>query len=218
MKAEQIRKQHAPVFIELHMGRKYISDAVGQLQCKISRQQHTGRQHTAQQRIHPHCQNSPRHLTRPEKQHTQARKHQAYKNTGEQSDIEVGKQRKSQGDSVQPAFSVPHQPYQPQYHQRQQRHRIQPDDIPVIAQHIAAQGIANREHAQGKVIAAKRPLQEQGKKQAGAPDLQQKQHCHRFPQPCIRHQNCQQVQRTCRIIGRHGHKVRPQPGVPGVEQ
>ena len=84
---------------------------------------------------------------------------------------------------------------------------IDPDDVPVVAQDVAAKRIHHSKKADGKVISAKCSTEKQRKKQAGTADFQEKYHCDCLTQNGFGNQNREQIQRTCRIIRKNGDVV-----------
>ena len=218
MKADEICRQRPPVFIKLHRCRERIVHAMGQLQCVISGYQHDCRQRSAQQRTTCHCQCPHRQLFPAKIAHTQTTVGDHCKDAGEHADIEVCEQRQPQCNAVQLALSVPHQIYQSQHYQRQQGDCIQPDDIPVVPQNVAAQSVHHRKDTEGKIISPECAAEKAGEKQAGKADFQQQYQCYRITQKCFRHQCRQQVQRTGSIVGKNRYEVGTQAGIPCIQQ
>ena len=216
METDEVCRKRAPALIELHRGRENVIDAIGQLQRIVCRQKHDRRQCTAQQRSQQHCNGTPRQLCRFQIEHAQAHVGDHCENAGEHTDIKIGEKRKSQSDHIETVFSVTHQVNQA--HERQKCNCIHPDDVPVVAQDVAAKRIHHSKKADGKVISAKCSTEKQRKKQAGTADFQEKYHCDCFTQNGFRNQNGEQIQRTCRIIRKNGEKVCPHTGIPGIQK
>ena len=139
--ADEIGEEIPPVLVELPARGKNIIHTVGQLQCQIGGDQQHCRQSAAQQRRHKHHQRSASQMPWFEIEHTQARIRQHSEDAGEHADVEIREQGQPQRNDIEPVFAVPHQLHHSQYHQRQKCHRIHPDDVPVVAKQIAAQGV-----------------------------------------------------------------------------
>ena len=147
-----------------------------------------------------------------------ADKQQQYENTGEKTNIVIGKDREKQAYGVQNKSLIPQQINRSQRHQGQQRKGIQPHNVPLIAQCPGAKAVKRAEDADGNILFSKEVFQENGKKQAGQAQLHRHKKGEELQKPPLRHQNAQDIQRGRQIIGIKAQIVHTQTHIPAVEQ
>ena len=147
-----------------------------------------------------------------------ADKQQQNKNTGEEAHIVIGEDGQEQCQRVQQKFFIPQQSNGSQGHQGQQRKGIQPHQIPLEAQRPGAQAVKSTEQGDGQVVLMEHLLQKQRKKQAGKSQLYGNQQRIEFQQNGFRHQNTEQIQGGCQVIGDQTQIIHAQAYTPGIHE
>ena len=147
-----------------------------------------------------------------------ADKQQQHKDAGKEADIVVCVDGKKQGQGVKDEFLLPQQCYGAQGHKGQQRKGIQPHEIPLKAQGPGAHAVESAEQGDGNIIFTEGFLKKQGKKGRGQAQLYGHQQRIELQQEGLRHQNAQQVQGGCQIIGDQAQIVHAHAHIPAVKQ
>ena len=147
-----------------------------------------------------------------------ANKEQHHPNADKQADVVAAIDSQGQADHVEHVAAIPEQAEGSEGYKRKQRHRVEPDGVPVVAHQKGAEGIGRGEKDHRKFIAAKGLFQ---KKRAEQPrQTQPDQNRKGVPEhhQALRQQRGGQIQRTGQIIGKQRQIARPHAGRPGVEQ
>ena len=140
------------------------------------------------------------------------------KDTYKQADIVVGCNGKEEGNGVKDELAVLDQRYRAQCHQGQQSERIQPHDIPVVAQRPGTQTVEGTEHHDRRIVFLENALEHDGKEHTGQADFNGQQQGEILQHPAFR-QNCgDQIQRGSQIIGHQTQIVHAHTHAPVIKQ